>query len=175
MKVLLKEDVDNLGYAGEVHKVSAGYGRNFLIPKGYAVVASDGVMKQAEVWRRKAEARREQIRAEHEALAVRINDLSLAFEARAGDNGRLFGSITTSQIADAMNEALGIDIDRRKVGIEPLRQLGDHKVVVRLSGEFQPEISVKITGEDDEEELPEELTTPVEMEAADEDAASEEE
>ncbi|MEM7331160.1 MAG: 50S ribosomal protein L9 [Chloroflexota bacterium] len=175
MKVLLKEDVDNLGYAGEVHNVSAGFGRNFLIPKGFAVVASDGVMKQAEVWRRKAEARREQIRSEHEALAARITGLVLSFEARAGDNGRLFGSITTSQIADEMNESLGTDIDRRKVGIEPLRQLGEHKVVVRLSGEFQPEMTVNITSEDAEDELPEELTTPVEMNAGEEDATSEEE
>lgn len=151
MKVLLKVDVDNLGFAGEVHAVSNGYGRNFLIPKKLAVVASPGMMKQAEAWRRKAEARREQIRAEYESLAAKIQDVRLAFTARAGETGKLYGSITTSQIADQMNEVLGTDIDRRKVGTEPLRQLGKHKVVVRLSGDFQPELTVVIKSEDAEE------------------------
>ncbi|KAA3660028.1 MAG: 50S ribosomal protein L9 [Chloroflexi bacterium] len=152
MKVLLKIDVDNLGMAGEVQNVSDGYGRNFLIPKGLAVVASPGMMKQAEAWRRKAEARREQIRSEYEALAAKIKDVRLTFTARAGENGKLYGSITTSQIADQLNETLGIELDRRKVGIEPLRQLGEHPVVVRLSGEFQPEFTVVIESEDGDDE-----------------------
>ena len=152
MKVLLKTDVDNLGMAGEVQNVSGGYGRNFLIPKGLAVVASPGMMKQAEGWRKKAEARREQVRAEFQALAAKIKDVRLTFTARAGENGKLYGSITTSQIADQLNEVLGIEIDRRKVGVEPLRQLGKHPVVVRLSGEFQPEFMVVIESEDSDEE-----------------------
>ena len=175
MKVLLKEDVDNLGYAGEVHKVSAGFGRNFLISKGFAVVASNSVLKQAEAWRRKAEARREEIRSEYVALSAKINELALSFTARAGDNGRLFGSITTSQIADDMNQALGTEIDRRKVGVEPLRQLGEHKVVVRLSGEFQPAITVSVVGEEEEEAPPADVAAPVEPEMVDAEAASEEE
>ena len=148
MKVLLKVDVDNLGMAGEVQNVSDGYGRNYLIPKGLAVVASPGMMKQADAWRKKAEARREQLRAEYEALSAKIKDVRLSFTARAGENGKLYGSITTSQIADELNAALGTDIDRRKVGVEPLRQLGEHPVVVRLSGEFQPELTVVIESED---------------------------
>lgn len=180
MNVLLKVDVDNLGYAGEVHKVSPGYGRNFLIPKGLAVVATSGVMKQADAWRRKAEARREQLRSEYEALSAKINELALEFTARAGDNGRLFGSITTTQIADEMNERLGTDIDRRKVGVEPLRQLGKHQVVVRLSGEYQPELTVKVVSEEEEAPLPPELSEAVVPEdlipdTAEEDAATEEE
>lgn len=160
MKVLLKVDVDNLGYAGEVHSVSAGYGRNFLIPKGLAVVASPSVMKQAEVWRRKAEARRQAIRAEYEALSAKIKEVKLTFTARAGESGKLYGSITTSQIADALNEQLGTDIDRRKVGVEPLRQLGGHQIPVRLSGEFQPELTVTVEREadpDGEDEEPVEV------------------
>jgi len=151
MKVLLKVDVDNLGMAGEVQSVSNGYGRNYLIPQGLAVVASPSMMKQAEVWRKKAEARRQQIRAEYEALAELIRGVHLTFSARAGESGKLYGSITTSQIADEMNEVLGTDIDRRKVGVEPLRQLGKHKVVVRLSGDFQPELTVVVESEADEE------------------------
>ena len=163
MKVLLKEDVENLGYAGELCKVADGYGRNYLIPKGMAVVATPSVMKQAEVWRKKAEARRAQLRAEHEALAARIAETRLAFTARAGETGKLYGSITTSQIADALNEALGTEIDRRKVGVEPLRQLGEHKVVVRLSGEFQPELTVVIAAEE-EADNPAAEETPAESE-----------
>lgn len=148
MKVLLKEDVDNLGYAGEVHKVAPGFARNFLIPKGMAVKADPGVMKQAEVWRRRAEARRAELKAEYEALSAKIQEVKLTFKARAGETGKLYGSITTAQIADGLNEALGTDIDRRKVGVEPLRQLGEHAVVVRLSAEFQPEFTVVIEDED---------------------------
>jgi large subunit ribosomal protein L9 len=144
MKVLLKQDVQNIGFAGEVHSVADGYGRNFLLPQGLAVVASAGMMKQAEVWRKKAEAKREEMRAEYEALAKRIEDVTLTFTARAGETGKLYGSITTTQSADDLNELLGTDIDRRKVGIEPLRQLGEHQVVVRLIGDFQPEVTVII-------------------------------
>lgn len=147
MKVLLKQDVENIGLAGEVHKVSNGYGRNFLLPQGLAVIASPGMMKQADVWRRKAEAHREELRQEYQALSTRIENVRLTFTARAGETGKLYGSVTTTQIADDLNEALGTDIDRRKVGIEPLRQLGEHKVVVRLSGDFQPELTVVIENE----------------------------
>ena len=174
MKVLLKVDVDNLGMAGEVQTVSDGYGRNYLIPKGLAVVASPGMMKQADVWRKKAEARREQIRAEYEALSAKIKDVRLTFTARAGENGKLYGSITTSQIADELNTALGTDIDRRKVGVEPLRQLGEHPVVVRLSGDFQPELTVVIESEDGEvEAVVEETAAAEEAEAPAEEVVEE--
>lgn len=147
MKVLLKKDVDTLGYAGEVYTVADGYGRNYLLPQGLAVKATPNEMKKAEAWRKQAEIRREEMRAEHEKLSARIVDVVLTFEARAGDSGKLYGSITTSQIADDLNEMLGTDIDRRKVGTEPLRQLGEHKVVVRLSGDYQPELTVIINPE----------------------------
>lgn len=147
MKVLLKKDVDTLGYAGEVFTVADGYGRNYLIPQGLAVKATPNEMKKADAWRKQAEIRREELRAEHEKLSARIVDVVLTFEARAGDSGKLYGSITTTQIADDLNELLGTDIDRRKVGTEPLRQLGEHKVAVRLSGDYQPELTVVINPE----------------------------
>ena len=148
MKVLLKQDVENLGLAGEVYDVAGGYGRNYLVPQGYAVKASPGAMNQAEIWRKKAEARRAEIRAEFEALAVRIGEISLSYTARASETGKLFGSITTAQIADDLNSELGTELDRRKVGVESLRQLGEHKVVVRLSADIQPEFTVIIEGEE---------------------------
>lgn len=147
MKVLLKEDVDNLGYAGEVHTVADGYGRNFLLPKGLAVKATPDVMKQAEAWRRRAEARRAELRAEHDYLSERIRAVKLSFTARAGDSGKLYGSITTAQIADKLNETLGTTIDRRKVGSEPLRQLGEYHIPVRLSGDHHPEFLVVVEQE----------------------------
>lgn len=150
MKVLLKEDVDNLGFAGEVHKVAPGYGRNYLIPKNMAIIATPKTLKQADVWRKKAESRREELKAEYKLLAAKIRELTLTFTARAGANGRLYGSITTAQITDKMNETLGTDIDRRKVGNEPLRQLGPHDIVVRLSGDFQPNFTVMVESEEAE-------------------------
>ena len=80
-------------------------------------------------------------------MSKRIEEVTLTFTARAGETGKLYGSVTTTQIADELNEVLGTDIDRRKVGIEPLRQLGEHQVVVRLSGDFQPEVTVIIENE----------------------------
>ncbi|MCA9900705.1 MAG: 50S ribosomal protein L9 [Ardenticatenaceae bacterium] len=173
MKVLLKEDIENIGLAGEVHKVSDGYGRNFLLPQGLAVVASQGMMKQAEGWRKKAEARRAELRAEYQALATKIEEVRLTFTARAGETGKLYGSITTSHIADELNEALGTEIDRRKVGVEPLRQLGEHKVVVRLSGDFQPEFTVVIANEDGETTPA--IAEPVYQEVVDDDDFEDEE
>lgn len=161
MKILLKEDVENIGYAGEVHDVADGYGRNYLIPQGLAVKATPGTVKQARVWRKRAEARRAELKAEYETLSARINDTTLTFTARAGETGKLYGSVTTSQIADELNETLGTDIDRRKVGTESLRQLGQHKVVVRLSGDFQPELTVTIEPEGEEEEIADFLQEPV--------------
>jgi len=166
MKVLLKQDIENIGMAGELHQVANGYGRNYLIPKGLAVTASPGMLKQAAAWRKKAETRRTELRAEYEALSASIEAVSLTFTARAGATGKLYGSITTSQIADELNAELGTEIDRRKVGVEPLRQLGEHKVVVRLSGEFQPEITVVIENEDGEVELTEIEEVEIEVETA---------
>lgn len=148
MKVLLKEDVENLGLAGEVYDVANGYGRNYLVPKGFAVKASPGAMNQAELWRQKAEARRAEIRAEFEALAEKIVEVTLNYTARASETGKLFGSVTTAQIADDLNAELTTEIDRRKVGVESLRQLGEHKVVVRLNADIQPELTVIIEGEE---------------------------
>lgn len=147
MKVLLKVDVDNLGYAGEVYTVADGYGRNFLLPKGLAVMATPNVMKQAEGWRKRADSRRAELRAEYDTLSEKIREVVLTFTARAGDNGKLFGSITTQQMADSLNEQLGTEIDRRKVGTEPLRQIGEHMVPVRLSSEHHPEFRVVILEE----------------------------
>lgn len=152
MKVLLKEDVDNLGYAGEVLRVADGYGRNYLIPRGLAVKAAPGVLKQAQSWRDRAAVRLAELRREHEALAVRINDTNLNFYARAGETGKLYGSITTADVTEQLNEVLGTDVDRRLITGGPLRQLGEHRVTVRLSRDYQPQVIVQIHPHTEDEE-----------------------
>jgi large subunit ribosomal protein L9 len=164
MKVLLKEDVDNLGYAGEVMSVADGYGRNYLIPRGLAVKASPNVLRSAKQWRDRATVRMNELQKQHEALSTRLVQTKLVFVARAGETGKLYGSVTTADVVEKLNEQLGTEIERRQIVGDPLRQLGDHKVTVRLSRDFQPQITVSI--EPFEEEVPEE--------AAEEEPAAEE-
>jgi large subunit ribosomal protein L9 len=152
MKVLLKEDVDNLGYAGEVMTVADGYGRNYLIPRGLAVKASPSVLRSAEKWRERAAVRMAEMQKAHEALSERLEAAELVFVARAGETGKLYGSVTTADVVDKLNDELGTEIDRRQLVGGSLRQLGEHLVTVRLSRDFQPQITVKI--EPFEEETP---------------------
>ncbi len=151
MKVLLKKDVETLGYAGEIHEVATGYGRNFLIPRGLAEKATPGALKAAESWRKRAEAHRAEVRREHDLLVQRINDVTLDFTAKAGEQGKLYGSITTAAVADQLNEVLGTEIDRRKVDSPPLRQIGEHIVNVVLSHEHKARLRVRIHPESGEE------------------------
>lgn len=155
MKVLLQKDVDNLGYAGEVHDVADGYGRNYLIPRGLAVKATPGVLKQAAAWRARAEMRRAEQRKQNEVLFEKINGMRLNFHARAGEGGRLYGSVTMIDIAEQLNERLGADVDRRKFDSQPLRDLGEHTVTVHLDREFHPQIHVSIHPLEGEEEAEE--------------------
>jgi large subunit ribosomal protein L9 len=152
MKVLLQEDVDNLGYAGEVHDVADGYGRNYLLPRGLAVLATPGVLKQAAAWRERAAARRAEQRAIHEELTEKINGMHLVFRARAGETGRLYGSVTMMDVAERLNEELGTEIDRRKFDGQPLRELGEHRVTIHLDRDFHPQIVVHVHPEGAETE-----------------------
>lgn len=152
MKVLLREDVDNLGYAGEVHNVAAGYGRNFLLPRGLAVLATDGVLKQAATWRARAEARRAEQRAKYEDLTDKITGMHLVFRAKAGETGRLYGSVTMMDVADRLNEELGTDIDRRKFDSQSLRDLGEHQITIHLDRDYHPQLTVYVHPEAGETE-----------------------
>jgi large subunit ribosomal protein L9 len=176
MKVLLKEDVSNLGYAGEVMEVANGYGRNYLIPQGMAVKATPGVLTSAKAWRERAKVRLNELRKEHEALSERISGAKLVFYARAGETGKLYGSVTTNDVVDALNKALGTTVDRRSIVGEPLRQLGEHQVTVRLSRDYQPQVMVYIHPEGDQEPVEEEAVAEAEVEVeAEMDAEVEEE
>jgi large subunit ribosomal protein L9 len=151
MKVLLLKDVYKLGRAGDVKKVADGYGRNFLLPQKLAMLATPGAVKQAEKIRQAALAEREQLNQEMGSVAEKLKAVTLIFNARAGETGRLYGSITTGDIAAAIEREAGIRIDRRHIAHQPLRELGTHKVAIRLTVDLIPEIDVVVKGLGEEE------------------------
>jgi large subunit ribosomal protein L9 len=142
MKVLLLQDVYNLGRAGDVKKVANGYGRNYLIPQGLAVLATPGAMTQAERIRVEADQKRAIVNEEMSGVAKQLKDVTLTFPARASETGRLYGSINTRMIVDAINEKLGTELSHRQIDSQPLRMIGEHIVHVRLTVDLIPEIKV---------------------------------
>ena len=154
MQVILTEYVPNLGQAGEITEVSDGYGRNYLIPRGLAKLATPGEIKQAEQLKRTAAKQRRREADDNQALAEQLEGMTLTFEARAGEGTKLYGSITSSDIAERISERIGQEFDRRKVHLgESLRQLGTHQVTIRLTANLSPEITVVIEREGEEEEI----------------------
>ncbi len=156
MKVILTREVDNLGQAGEVQDVAPGYARNYLIPKGLAVKATAGAIRDFENLKA-AQARREKrLAAQADALAEQLSQVTLTFEAKASETGRLFGSITTADIAKAIEREVGEKLDRRKhILCDPLRQIGWHQIPIRLSADVTTEMQALVKPEG--EELPEEF------------------
>lgn len=155
MKVLLLEDVDNLGLAGDVVAVADGFGRNYLIPRGFAQLASPGALKRASQVRKAGERKRARELASAQAMAQQIQALTLTFRARAGETGKLYGSVTTADLAEALERELGQEFDRRKIISDPLRQLGEHSVKVRLMADVSAALKVVIQPEEGHlEELP---------------------
>jgi large subunit ribosomal protein L9 len=152
MKVLLLKDVYNLGRAGDVKKVADGYGRNFLLPKGMAVLATAGMLKQADRIRTTATKVRELVNAEKSGLSEQLANLELKFTTKAGESGKLFGSITQQMIVDAIKEKLNVEIDRHQVESQPLREVGEHKVRVRLTFDLIPQVKVLVEAEERKEE-----------------------
>ncbi|MEN8172046.1 MAG: 50S ribosomal protein L9 [Chloroflexota bacterium] len=142
MKVLLLQDVYNLGRAGDVKKVANGYGRNYLIPHGYAVLATPGAMKMVDKIRVDADKKRAILNEEMGGLAEQLVDISLTFAVRASETGRLYGSVNTRMLAEALSEKIGVEISHRQIDAQPLRTIGGHPVRVRLTVDLIPEISV---------------------------------
>ena len=144
MKVLLIKDVYKLGHAGEVKKVADGYGRNYLLPQGLAILATPGALKQAEGIRSRAAASRQMLNAELGGLASQIDGQTVTFSSKAGETGKLYGSITTQDIADELSKVVGAQVDRKQVETQPIRVLGEHKVKIRLTMDLTPEIKVMV-------------------------------
>lgn len=133
MKVILTNNVPKLGEVGEICRVSDGYGRNFLIPQGLAILATDGGRKRIDDLKRSEVRRQDRVRFEMEALAKRIEALRLSFTAKVGETGRLYGSITSSDIAAAIEAEIDTPIDRRKIALDDtIRTLGEQSVPIHL-------------------------------------------
>ena len=142
MKVLLLKDVYKLGRAGDVKKVADGYGRNYLLPQGMAVLATAGAVKQAESIRTRAASQRAELNKEMGGVASKLEGLVIGFPARAGETGKLYGSITSQMIADAINRKTGMQVERRQIECEPIRMLGEHRCLVRLTVDLIPEVKI---------------------------------
>ncbi len=148
MNIILTCDVPNVGQAGDVKNVATGYARNYLIPKGLAVKATSGALKEFKRHRAAEIHRDERMSARAEALAERMSGLTLIFEAKAGEKGRLYGSITTADLAEALERETGEKFDRRKhILSDPIRQVGEHVVSVRLAADVVTEVKVVVKPE----------------------------
>jgi large subunit ribosomal protein L9 len=144
-KVLLLQDVPDLGEAGNVYRVAGGYSRNYLIPRRLAVPATAGALKQADEIRQAGLRRRAREKANAEAQAQMIIGKRLLFTAKAGDNDRLYGSVTSAEIAQKLSEAVGFEVDRRKIELEhPIRELGVHTVAIRMMHDISAQFIVGV-------------------------------
>lgn len=147
MQVILKEDILNLGFKGDVVNVKKGYGRNYLIPQQKAVIASESALKMLAEDNRQRAHKLAKIKADAEALAVSLNGVSISIATKASESGKVFGSVTSVQIADTL-AAQNFVVDRRLIDLkEPLKELGAHKVTIKLHKEVSAEIEVVVVAE----------------------------
>lgn len=148
MKVLLVQDVEHLGKAGELKDVTGGFGRNYLIPKGFAVLATSGQIRQAEERMAAQRKRTEAARKDAQALAARIDGKTVRFVVRVGEQERLYGSVTNADIADKIAQELGVTVDRRKIELdESIKRTGTYPVTIALMGGVAPVVNVVVEGE----------------------------
>jgi len=149
MKIILQKSVDKLGNPGDIAEVADGYARNFLIPEGLAIKAEKGGLKHAESLKRSHLSQQSKQKGEYEALASKLIAAgSLRIEARAGEEGKLFGSVTAADIAEAVAVQGGVAVDRKDVHLdEPIRSVGTHEVRVKLFHEVEPVITIEVTAE----------------------------
>jgi len=142
MEVILRQDVEKVGLRGEVVDVAPGFARNYLLPRGFAYEATAGNRKRIEQERQRLEQAEEQRRGSASELATKLEQVSLTFSARVGDEGKLFGSVTSSDIAHQL-EGQGFTIEKRQIDLhEPIRALGVYRVPIRLHADVHPEIKV---------------------------------
>ena len=155
MKVLLIKDVFKLGRAGDVKRVADGYGRNFLLPQGLGVLATPGALRQVEMIRKKATAARAELNSEMSSIAEVLTGAFITFGTRAGDTGKLYGSITNQMMVDEINKKYKLQLDRHQIEAQPIRNLGEFKIVARLTVDLTPEIKVIVHREGEQPVLPE--------------------
>ncbi len=147
MKIILRADVENLGKVGDVVTVKAGYGRNYLLPQGMAMVASPGNLKAFELERKKLEEKMSTMRNDAQSVCEKLENLDIIIKMRVGENDKLYGSVTSNLIQETL-AALGVEVDRRRILLDaPIRVLGEHEVRVRLFAGVIANILVKVQSE----------------------------
>jgi large subunit ribosomal protein L9 len=168
MKIILLQDVYKKGVAGEVVNVAPGFARNYLIPRGMAAKATPGALRQSESLRKQADIRRAERDKEYGAIAEKVQGLRLYFGVKAGESGKLYGSVTSAEIAEQLKQEIGLDIDRRRIGDQPLRELGEVSVPVRLDAGLVPHVQVVVyrEGHDPRQMTEAELEAEAELAAA---------
>ncbi len=149
MKIILQKPVEKLGNPGDVAEVADGYARNYLIPRGLAIKAEKGALKQVETLQRSHVSRLSKQKGEYEAIASKLIAAgTLTIAARAGDEGKLFGSVTAADISAAVQAQSGVEVDKKDVHLdEPIRSVGTHEVRVKLFHEVEPVLIVEVTAE----------------------------
>jgi large subunit ribosomal protein L9 len=148
MKVVLRDDVDNVGRKGDLIEVTDGFARNYLVPRGLAMKATKGVVQQAEAMRRNREARDAREREAAQALADQLAGQRIELRARAGEGGRLFGSVTSADVVDAVRTQTGVALDRRKTQLtDPLKELGPVEIPVKLHTDVEVTLTVDVVPE----------------------------
>ena len=147
MEVILTSDINGLGYKNDTVTVKPGYGRNYLIPQGFAIIANDSNRKMIDENIRQAAHKAEKLKKDAEEVASKIGDLTLTIKTKAGESGKIFGAVTTVQIAEGLKEK-GFDIDRKKIAISgDIKELGEYKAVIDLHKEVKKEISLSVEAE----------------------------
>jgi large subunit ribosomal protein L9 len=146
MKVILKEDIKHVGLKDDVVEVKDGYGRNFLIPQGRAKLATDGALKMLAEDVRQREFKMDKLKKDAEALAEKVNGTTVSIKTKAGASGRIFGSITTLQIANALKEK-GFDVDRRKIVTDDIKELGTFPTTVNLLKDISATVNLEVVAE----------------------------
>ncbi len=147
MDIILREDIKGLGYKNDIVSVKPGYGRNYLIPQGFAILANKSNIKMIEENVRQAAHKAEKIKKDAEAIANSIGETVIKIATKAGESGKIFGAVTALQVADALKEK-GYDVDRRKIDFsESIKNIGDYKVTLNLHKEISHEITVSVIAE----------------------------
>lgn len=147
MEVILKQDIQGLGYKDDIVNVKPGYGRNYLIPQGIAIFATDSNRKMVAENIKQASHKAEKIKKDAEEIAKKIGDITIELKTKAGESGKIFGAITTVQLAEALKDK-GFDIDRKKISFNTtIKELGDYTASLDLHREVQHEINIKVVAE----------------------------
>lgn len=146
MQVILRTDIAGLGYKNDILEVKAGYGRNYLIPQGFAVMATESNKKQLAENLKQAAHKAEKIKKDAEDLAAAIGEMTVEIAAKAGDSGKIFGRVTSIQISEAL-KAKGFDVDRKKITVEDVKTIGAYKATLDLHKEVKHAVTVNVVAE----------------------------